>query len=169
MRFNLIIIVQQIDDTLYIIYNKQATKGITLLLVIILFVPFVGFAQDKDEPNTVTAVTLAFDTDADGSPAEFDSLYALFDENVVSKNKFIKSVMRVGHLYGSNSGDFVVITEYNGSGLGIIDKAGDEGFELFKKWKKDKEDRAEFSKARNKYFKPSHSDQIYTLLSKVSK
>jgi hypothetical protein len=148
--------------------KKHAFKGITLLLVIILFVPFVGFAQDKDDPNIVTAVTLTFDTDADGSPAEFDSLYALFDENVLSKNKFIKSVMRVGHYYGSSSGEFVIITEYNDSGLGIIEKAGDETADLFKKWKKDEDDRAEFNKARNKYFKPRHSDEIYTLLSKVS-
>ena len=54
--------------------KKHVIKGITLLLVIILFIPFVGFAQDKDDPNIVTTVTLTFDIDADGSPAEFDSL-----------------------------------------------------------------------------------------------
>ena len=148
--------------------KKQAIKGITLLLVIILFVPIVGLAQDSDKPNIVTAVTLTFDPDADGSNAEFDSLTVLFDKNVVNKNKFIKSVMRIGHYYGSKSGEFLVITEYNGNGLGIIEEAGEEGNKLFKKWKKDKDDRAEFNKARNKYFKPWHSDEIYTLISKVS-
>ena len=148
--------------------KKQATKGIMLLLVIILFIPIVGFAQDNDRPNIVTAITLTFDPDADGSNAEFDSLEVLFDKNVVSKNKFIKSVMRIGHYYGSKSGEFVVVTEYNGGGLGIIDDAGEESSKLFKKWKKDEDDRTEFNKARNKYFKPWHSDEIYTLISKVS-
>ena len=148
--------------------KKQAIKGITSFLVILLFVPFVGFAQDGDEPNTVTATTLTFDPDVEGSPAEFDSLIALFDENVLSKNKFIKSVMRVTHLYGAHSGEYVIITEYNGSGLGIIDKAGDETTRLYKRWKKEDDDRAEFNKAQNKYFKPRHSDEIYSLLSKLS-
>ncbi len=148
--------------------KKQSIRVITFALVIILFIPFVGFGQDNDDPNIVTTVTLWFDTDADGSPAEFDSLTALFDENVVSKNKFLNSVLRVGHYYGSSSGEFVIITEYNGSGLGIIEKAGEEGSKLFKKWKKDEDDRDEFNKARNKYFKPKHSDEIYTLSSKVS-
>ncbi len=148
--------------------KKQAIKKITSLLVILLFVPFVGFAQDADEPNTVTAITLTFDPDVEGSNAEFDSLSTLFDENVLSKNKYIKSVMRVAHLYGAHSGEFVIITEYNGSGLGIIDKAADETTRLYKRWKKDEDDRAEFNKAQNKYFKPRHSDEIYSLLSKVN-
>ena len=149
--------------------KKQAIRGFTLLLVIILFIPFVGFAQDNDKPNLVTTVSLTFDPDVKGSPAEFDSLTALLDENVTSKNKFIKSVMRVGHYYGSKSGEYIVITEYNGGGLGIIEEAGEEGVKLFNKWKKDKDDRAAFNKAQNKYFKPWHSDEIYTLISKVGK
>ena len=127
--------------------KKQAIRGITLFLVIILFVPFVGFAQDNEKPNIVTTVTLTFDADGDDSSAEFDSLSALWDENVVSKNKYIKSVVRVGHYYGSKSGEFVVMTEYNGGGLGIIEKANDETTKLFKKWKKDEDDRDAFNDA----------------------
>ena len=148
--------------------KTQATKGIMILLVIILFVPFVGFAQDTDKPNIVTTVTLAFATDTGGSPSEFDSLSTLWDDNVVSKNKFIKSVMRVGHYYGSKSGEYVIITEYNGGGLSIIEEAGKETTKLYKKWKKDEDDRDAFNDAQDKYFKPWHSDEIYTLNSKVS-
>ena len=149
--------------------KKQAIKGITLFLVIILFVPFVGFAQDKDESNIVVAVTYQAAFPEDGSVAEFDSLYAALDKNVVSKNKFINSVVRVGHLYGSDSRDFLIITEYNGGGLGVLDEADEEGFKLFKKWKPEKEDRIAFNKALNKYYKSTHSDEIYSLWSKVSK
>ena len=148
--------------------KKQAIKGVVTLLAVLLFVPYIGFAQDSDESNTVLAVKMKAAFPEDGSMAEFDSLYALLDENVVSKNKYIKSVMRVGHLYGSNSGDLIVITEFNGGGLSIIEKADEEGTKLFKKWKADKEDSAEFNKALNKYFKNYHSDEIYTLWSKVS-
>lgn len=149
--------------------KKQSIKGIALIIVILLFVPFVGFAQDSDDSNTVLAVTLRAAYPDGGTAAEFDSLYALLDENVVSKNKFIKSVMRVGHLYGSHSGDFIIITEYDGSGLGIIEEADEEDLKLFKKWKPDEEDRAEFTKKLNKYFTNYHSDEIYLLWSKVSK
>ena len=108
--------------------KKQATKGMILLFTIILMVPFVGFAQDADKPNTVTAVTLTINPEADGSIAEFDSLTALYDANVISKNKFIKSEIRLGHYYGSKSGEYIIITEFNGSGLAIIEKAGEEGW-----------------------------------------
>lgn len=148
--------------------KTQATKGIMILLVIILFIPFVGFAQDKDENNIVLAVTYQAAFPEDGSVAEFDSLYAELDKNVVSKNKYINAVLRVGHMYGSNSGDFIVITEYKGGGLELLEKANEEGLKLFKKWKPEKEDRASFNKALNKYYKDRHSDEIYTLWSKVS-
>ncbi len=148
--------------------KTQATKGIMALLLIILFVPFVGIAQDTDKPNIVTTVTLSFATDNGGSNAEFDSLNAIYDKNVVSKNKFIKSEMRIGHYYGSKSGEYIIITEYNGGGLGIIEEAGEEDGKLFNKWLKDKEDRDKYNDAINKYFKQWHSDEIYTLNSKVS-
>jgi len=149
--------------------KRQAIKGITLFIVILLFVPFIAFAQDNDEQNIVVAVTFQATLSGEGTPAEFDSLYAELDKHVVSKNKFINSVMRVGHLYGSNSRDFLVITEYNGGGLDVLEKADEEGFKLFKKWKPEKEDRVAFNKAMNKYFKVAHSDEIYSLWSKVSK
>jgi hypothetical protein len=149
--------------------KKQAIKGITLFLFVLLFVPYVGFAQDKDEDNIVLAVTYQAAFPEDGSIAEFDSLYAELDKNVVSKNKFINSVMRVGHLYGSNSRDFIVITEFNGGSLGVLEKADEEGYKLFKKWKPEKEDRIAFNEALNKYFKNTHSDEIYSLWSKVTK
>lgn len=149
--------------------KKQATKGIMILLILILFVPFVSFAQDSDEQNVVLAVTYQAAFPEDGSVAEFDSLYAALDKNVVSKNKFVNSVMRVGHLYGSNSGDFIVITEYSSSDLGVLKNAAEEGSKLFKKWKPEKEDRAAFNKALNRYYQDRHSDEIYSLWSKVSK
>ncbi len=149
--------------------KKQATKGIMVILAIILFIPFTGFAQDKKGPNTVTIVTLTLNMSAEGTAAEADSLFSLLDKNVTKKNKFVNSITRVRHLYGSSSQDFLVITEYNGSDLGIIDQADTEGFELFKKWKPDVKDRTDFNTAMNKFFTSKHSDEIYSLISKVSK
>ena len=146
----------------------KTTRIITSIIVIILLIPCLGFAQDDEEPNTVLCVKYAFNTDnEEGSVAEFDSIYALNDKYVTKKNKYIKMKIRVSHYYGSDSDDFLSITEYNGSGLDIIEKAIKENTRLYKEWKTDEKDRKAFNELFYKYFKAGHSDEIYALLSKV--
>ncbi len=147
--------------------NKTTIRVILAVLLILLFIPSLGLAQDKDEQNTVKCVTYAADWKEGASVAERDSIFDLWDDNVVKKNKYIKMDMTIRHLYGSNSDDFVFIVEYNGSGLGIMEKADEEGTRLFKKWKPDAEDRKAFNALFGKYLKGGHSDEIYTLISKV--
>ena len=127
----------------------------------------MGFAQDKDKPNTVLCVTYAADWKEGASVAELDSIFALVDKNVVKKNKYIKMMMRVRHFYGANSDDFIFIIEYNGGGLDIIEKSSEEFNRLYKEWKKDAEDRKALNALFDKYFKGGHSDEIYTLFTKA--
>ena len=148
--------------------NKTTIRIIVTVLVILLFIPCLGFAQDKDEPNTVLCVTNTRAFNEGNTQAELDSIWTLFNKNVMMKNKYIKMEMVVNHYYGSNGLDFVVITEYNGSGLDIIDKAAKETTRIYKEWMKDAEDRKAFNALFRKYFKDGHSDEIYTLFSKLT-
>ena len=148
--------------------NKTTIRIITSIIVIMLLIPCLGIAQDKDEPNTVLCVTYVYDWGEGATISERDSIFALVDENVVKKNKFIKSLMRYQHFYGANSEDFIFLYEFNGSGLEIILKSSEEATRLAKEWKKDKEERDAFYALFDKYFKSGHSDEIYTLITKVS-
>ena len=148
--------------------NKTTIRVVISILVILLLIPTMSFAQDKDEPNTVLCVKRALDWKEGNTQSEADSIYALWDKNVTKENKYIKMQIRVNHYYGSNSGDFLTITEYNGSGLDIIDKAVKENTRLYKEWMKEKEDRKTFNALFSKYFKPGHSDEIYQSFTKVT-
>ena len=142
-------------------------KNLVIILIVIFLLTCLGFAQDSGEPNTVLIVKRALAYNESNSPAEADSIYALWNKNVVKKNKLINMQMRVQHFYGSNSMDFLTITEYNGSGLNIILDASKENVRIFKEWMPDKENRAALNALFNKYFEVGHSDEIYTLFTKV--
>ena len=147
---------------------KTTLQVIVAVLLILLFIPNLGLAQDDEKPNTVLCAKYNADWSPEGgSWAEFDSLYTLGSENIIKKNKYIKTYIIVTHYYGADSDDFLIITEYNGSGLGIIEKAIEENIKLYEEWKPDKVDRDSFNKARAKYFKSGHSDEIYQLFQKV--
>ena len=148
--------------------NKRTIRVIISILVILLLIPSIGLAQDKDGPNTVLCVTNTRDYKEGNTLAELDSIATLWNDNVIKKNKYIIMQFVVTHYYGANSGDFLVITEYNGSGLAIIEEARKETNKIYKEWMKDAEDRKAFNALFTKYFKPYHSDEIYALFSKVS-
>ncbi|MEE9573573.1 MAG: hypothetical protein V3W20_11030, partial [Candidatus Neomarinimicrobiota bacterium] len=84
---------------------KKTMKLILAILVIVLFIPSTSIAQDNEEPNTVLCVKIALDWKEGASVSEGDSIYALWDNNVTKKNKYIKMHMRINHFYGSNSED----------------------------------------------------------------
>lgn len=147
---------------------KKTIRVFVILIVIILIIPGMGLAQDKEKPNTVLCVTYVADWKDGASVAERDSIFALADKNIFKKNKYIKMMMRVRHFYGANSEDFIFITEYNGSGLDIIEKAVEETTRLYKEWMKDAKDRKAFNALFGKYFKGGHSDEIYTLFTKIT-
>jgi len=148
--------------------NKTTIRVIVAVVVILLLIPSIGLAQDKDEPNTVLCVTNVRDYNEGNTLAELDSISTLWTDNVIKKNKYIIMQFVVTHYYGANSRDFVVITEYNGSGLAIIENAAKETNRIYKEWMKDAEDRKVFNALFTKYMKPYHSDEIYTLFSKIT-
>ncbi len=146
----------------------KTTRIITSIIVIILLIPCLGFAQDDEKPNIVVGVTWTHEHKEGITVTNLDSIWALYNKNVTEKNKYITMEFCVSHAYGSNSSDFLVITEYNGSGLDIPAKAAEEDTRLYKEWKKDKEDRKAFNDLFSEHFKPKHSGEIYTVFSKFS-
>jgi hypothetical protein len=134
---------------------KNASIGF-LLAVAIAFSGML-YAQEE-EPNVYIVTTWESLNPEDGSNAELDSLTAIWVDNVVNKNEFIVNEIRMTHLWGSNSADYVIFTEYNK--FGDIEKAQNRNSELIREIMPDDEERAEYFDAVFKYF-GNHSDEIY--------
>jgi len=131
--------------------------SLCFLLTVALAFSGMLYAQEE-EPHVFTVVTLELLNPEDGSDAEFDSLGVFWTENVIKKNEFIVGQKVMSHLWGSNSSDFVVITEYKN--FADIEKAQSRNFELIEEAIPDKEERGKFNKAFLKYY-GNHSDEIY--------
>ena len=99
-----------------------------VFLMALLFVNNTMFAQDDN--NIMVVTTWYVDAPEDGSEAEFDSLSALLNKNVVSKNSKIISRYLVRHFWGSDSRQVVTITEYaNMDDIALAWKEGNKIFE----------------------------------------
>ena len=131
--------------------------SICFLLTVVLVLGGMLYAQEGD-PHVYTVVTFELLNPEDGSGAEFDSLGVLWSENVLKKNEFIISEISMSHLWGDNSDDFVIITEFKS--FADIEKAQKRNFELTQEAWPDKEERQKFWAAFIKYF-GRHSDEIY--------
>ena len=143
---------------------KQLTKIFAITIVAFLFFNNTGYAQDG---NLMYVQTWEFEMPEDGSWAEFDSLSALINKHVVSKNDKILSQRIVRHLWGSDSRQLIFMREY----ANIKDIVGDNdtGSELFKAAWKTEEERKAFNDAYGKYFQGHHSDEVYSEIPGTSK
>ena len=131
--------------------------SICFLLTVAFAISGMLYAQEEG-PHVYTVVTFELLSPEGGSSAEFDSLGAFWNENAIKKNEFIVGQKVMSHLWGSNSSDFVVITEYKN--FADIEKAQSRNFELIEEAIPDKEERGKFNKAFLKYY-GNHSDEIY--------
>ena len=134
---------------------KKASIG--FLLTVALAFSGMLYAQEE-APHVFTIVTWETLSPEDGSDAERDSLVAIWVENATKKNEFIVNEITMSHMWGSNSSDFLVITEHKN--FADIEKAQNRNLELIEEFIPDNEKRAEFLKAFFSYF-GHHSDEIY--------
>ena len=134
-------------------------RNVSLCFLLTVALAFSGmlYAQEED-PHVFTIVTFELLSPEGGSSAEFDSLGAFWYENAIKKNEFIVNQITMSHLWGSNSDDFVIITEHKN--FADVEKAQSRNFELIAEAIPDKEERGKFNKAFIKYF-GNHSDEIY--------
>jgi hypothetical protein len=123
--------------------------------------PAFVLGQDSDDPHAVYVTKLKIAFPEDGSIAEYDSLKTLFMENVVNKNKYIVSQMRLAHWFTPDARDYFIVNEYKS--LDDFEKAQDENTRLAKVWLKDDDERKAFFDAFNSYFENWHGDYIYQL------
>ncbi len=131
--------------------------SICLLLTVALAFSGMLYAQEED-PSVFVVVTWELLSPEGSSYAEFDSLAALWAENVTKNNEFIISETTMSHMWGSNSSDFVVITEVKS--FADVEKAQSRNFELVDEAWPDKDERQKYFDAYSKYF-GNHSDEIY--------
>jgi len=143
---------------------KHLFQFVAIIIIAFLFFNDSSFAQDG---NVVYVQTWQFQMPEGGSWAEFDSLSALINEHVVSKNDKILSQRIVRHYWGSDSRQLIFIREY----ANIEDVVGDDdtGDNLFKEWMPTEKDREAFGEAYGKYFQGHHSDEIYSEIPGTSK
>ena len=134
-------------------------RNVSMCFLLTVAIAFSGmlYAQE-DDPHVYTVVTFELLNPEDGSSAEFDSLANLWTENVTKKNEFIVSEIAMSHLWGSNSDDFVLITEHRN--FADVEKASNRTSELLKEAWPDKKERQNYFRAYSKYF-GTHSDEIY--------
>ena len=134
-------------------------RSLSICWLLVVTFAFSGmlYAQEED-PHVFTIVTFELLNPEDGSSAEFDSLGVLWEENVLKKNEFIISEVSMSHMWGDNSDDFVIITEFKS--FADIEKSQNRNFELTQEAWPDKEERQTFWDAFIKYF-GRHSDEIY--------
>lgn len=131
--------------------------SICFLSSVIFVLSSLLYAQEK-ESHVFIVVTWELLNPEGGSNAEFDSLATLWAKNVTKNNEYIVSETTMSHLWGSNSSDFVVITEVKT--FADVEKSQSRNFELIEEAWPDKEKRKEYFDAYSKYF-GSHSDEIY--------
>jgi len=134
---------------------KNASIG--FLLTVALAFSGMLYAQEE-EPHVFTIVTWESVSPEGGSNAERDSLAAIWVENAVEKNEFIVNQIIMTHMWGSNSSDYVIITEHKT--FGDIEKAQSRNNELFREFMPDDKARTEHFDALFKYF-GGHSDEIF--------
>ncbi len=141
---------------------KNTIKSIMIISLITMFLmPAFVLGQDSDDPHAVYVTKLKIAFPEDGSIAEYDSLKTLFMENVVNKNKYIVSQMRLAHWFTPDARDYFIVNEYKS--LDDFEKAQDENTRLAKVWLKDDDERKAFFDAFNSYFENWHGDYIYQL------
>ena len=140
--------------------------SICFLLTVVVVLSGVLLYAQEEVPHVFTVTTFELLSPEGGSNAEFDSLSALWNENVIKKNEFIISEETMTHLWGSNALDFVVITEHKN--FADIENAGNRNIELLREAWPDTTARREYTRAYSKYF-GNHKDEIYQAYTSVRK
>jgi hypothetical protein len=134
-----------------------------LLAFTILLIALIGINSSTIAQTAQGNVVIVQKLEAAFSPesriSEFDSLTALYNENVWDKNPYVISHKTIRHWWGSNNRDIIEITEV--ASWDDILKANEKNEELFNETWTTEEDRKAFWSAYDKYFTGQHSDEIY--------
>jgi hypothetical protein len=142
---------------------KQIIKISAITITSLFFFLNISFAQDS---HYFTVTTWKMTVPEDGSNKELNELFKEWYEKVVSKNDKILSERVLRHSNGSDSRDWVIITEY--ASWNDIEAADEIQSKLVKEGWATKEERQKYFKTFGKYGN-MHSDEIYRSVKGLTK
>ena len=142
---------------------KQIIKISAMVIASVFFFLNTSVAQDS---HYYTVTTWKMTVPEDGSNKELNELFKEWHDKIVSKNDKIISEKVLRHANGSDSRDWVIITEY--ASWNDIDAANEIQNKLVKEAWETKEARQKYFKTFGKYGN-MHSDEIYTGIKSLSK
>ncbi len=102
-----------------------------------------------------------------GNMMERDSLIAIYNNNVIKKNKFILSHREYAHYFTENSSDYLIIEEFKD--FSSWEESVKTTEELEKAAWPDEAKFDAFMKEMNKYFENWHGDMLMHINPKLSK
>ena len=123
-------------------------------------------ARAQDESHVFLVTTWETLMPEGGSAAERNAIISQWTDEVTANNEYIVSQTHLRHLYGSDSGQWIVITEFRN--WNDIEAADPRDTELFLAHWTTPEEQEEFNSTFGKYF-GGHSDEIYSELSQFNK
>ena len=142
--------------------KMQSIKIITLVLAIILFIPYVGLAKRGESSSIEEQST------NDLSQLDSDELYKLYVDNVLSNNPYIHQMNHYGYNYESLSNELFLL-ESDFIDLDLYVLAQEESRILFNEWIRNEEGRKEFFARVNENTEKNSIDENYQFANKVNK
>jgi len=142
---------------------KQIIKISAMVVTSLFFFLNISYAQ---EGHYYTVTTWKMTVPEDGSNKELNELFKEWHDKIVSKNDKIVSEKVLRHASGSDSRDWVIITEY--ASWNDIDAANEIQNKLIDKAWANKDDRRKFFRTFGKYSK-MHKDEIYSGIPSLTK
>ncbi len=142
---------------------KQIIKISAMIITTLFFFLNTTVAQEN---HYYTITTWKMTVPEDGSNKELNELFKEWKDKIVAKNDKIISEKVLRHTMGSDSRDWIIITEY--ASWNDIGAANEIQKKLINEGWKSKEERQKYFKTFGKYGN-MHSDEIYTSLKGLSK
>jgi len=145
---------------------KRTIVSLMVVMAIILSTSAGVYAQASGE-RVVNVTNLKTVWPEKGTQSARDSLVAIYNANVTSKNDKILSHREYWHYYTASNKDYLIVEEY--ADLASMEAAGKMDDELIKKAWPDEAKRKAFFDAMESYFEDWHGDALYHTNPKLSK
>ncbi|GBD91163.1 hypothetical protein BMS3Abin04_01889 [bacterium BMS3Abin04] len=144
---------------------KKQFGGLTVI-VLAFFLFFNGSVNAQSEVHVYTLTTWKMTVPEDGSNKELNQLFKEWSDKITKKNDKILSEKVLRHQSGSDSRDWLIITEYaNWDDINAADKIQ---VKLIDKAWPNKDDRRKYFKTFRKY-SVFHSDEIMNEIPSLTK
>ncbi|UOK43488.1 MULTISPECIES: hypothetical protein [Flavobacterium] len=130
-------------------------------LILLLFIQYSTLLAQETKKYYLTVTTMHRNFEhKEGKAEDWLALEKEYFDKVIKKNDLILATNVLNHYYTANNDEILFVFVYDS--WDAIKKAWDKNEELVKQaWPDEKARKAYFEK-RDKYYKPNHSDEIYS-------